>query len=263
MLEEALSVSKRAGYLRVQLIEEFLAPALIERSVSRASKLGLEISIACASGPMHTRETAESTRAATLAQAKRLLGNAEWVGFTISPRSDGKPKTSEELRMQAWQVSLLGQELAHTGMRLLLEHEVSEMQDDAREWRYMLRNTEARQAGFCLDLECAVRAGANPWTLIDAAGGRLRSLHLRNLSHGKSQDRLQDGDIDLAQIASLLRSMQYDGFLVVELARDSGVQSERSLPNSLTVSREYTHMVFGSRAGDPPVKWGPHVRFPR
>jgi hypothetical protein len=129
----------------VQLIEEFLTPPLRERTLARLGKLALELSIVSAGGPMHTREAAEATRAEVSSNARRLAGNAEYFGFTISPWPDGKPKNKDALRIQAYQVNRTGEEIAHTGVGM------------TRAIGATRSHAEPQLAGLCLDLDCAVR----------------------------------------------------------------------------------------------------------
>jgi hypothetical protein len=67
----------------------------------------------------------------------------------------------------------------------------------------------------------------------------------------------------MAQIASLVRNIQYDGFIVVELIAAPGVRRQHSLAHALALSRLYTQLLFGIRRGAKPVDLGPHVRLPR
>lgn len=78
----------------------------------------------------------------------------------------------------------MGQELGQAGLDLLVHHDQAEMRENAREWRYMLAHTEAGLVSFCLDIDSVARADIRPVSLMDTAGGRLRSLHLRNPKNG-------------------------------------------------------------------------------
>jgi sugar phosphate isomerase/epimerase len=154
----------------------------------------------------------------------------------------------------------LGQDLAQDGVGLMFHHTQAEMQEDAREWRYLLAHTEPGLVSCCLDVDWATRAGLNPLSLIDTAGPRLRNVHLRNPRMGVNQELLGGGDIDMSRIARLLRQMRYDGFLVVELLYDTNTKRQRGLTEDLSLSRWYMQEIFGTRPGNPPVDMGPHVR---
>jgi hypothetical protein len=63
----------------------------------------------------------------------------------------------------------------------------------------------------------------------------------------------------MSQIARLLRQMQYDGLLVIELMHDRDNSREYSFATDLSLSRWYAQVVFISRPGSRPVDMGPHV----
>lgn len=263
ILDEALNTIQKAGYRRLELVEEFTRGDIRERILARMERANLEPSVVATRGPMHTAEAAQSCREWVIPLARFFAGRATFLSFTAAPKPGGARKTDGELDAQAYQLELLGLELQRAGLPLLLDHDTAAMAEGGREWRHMLAHTEPRVVSFCLDVEDAIRGSANPWTLMEAAGGRLRSVHLRNTRHGADMDELADGDIDLEQIGKLLREQQYDGFLVVELRRPQGADRRRDLATALAWSRWRMQEVFGSRPGGFPVDMGPHVRFPK
>ena len=186
--------------------------------------------------------------------------DTRFVNFSPDAKPDGSPKTTEELETEAYQLSRMGQDLAQVGLDLMVHHHLAEMQDDAREWRYMRAHTETGLVSFCLDVDWVTRAGLRPVTLMDEVGSRLRSLHLRNPRNGANQELLRDGDINMVEIARFLRQMNYDGYLVVEPLYDKNTKRQYGLTEALSLSRWYMQLVFGSRPGSRPVDMGPHVR---
>jgi sugar phosphate isomerase/epimerase len=79
-------------------------------------------------------------------------------------------------------------------------------------------------------------------------GARIESLHLRNSQQGVWMEDFGPGDIDYAQVAEYLHQIDYQGFLVVELAYEKGTVITRSLGEDLRRSRIYTEKVFGLEA---------------
>ncbi len=154
----------------------------------------------------------------------------------------------------------MGQDLRATAIGLMVGHHLSEMRDNAREWRYTLAHTEAGLVSFCLDLDWAVRAGMRPLATLDTAGSRLRNIHLRNPRRGVSQEVLREGDIEMVAVARFLRQSSYDGYLVVDLSANPQSPRQYTLTEALSFSRWYMQQVFGMRPGAPPVDMGPHVR---
>jgi sugar phosphate isomerase/epimerase len=169
--------------------------------------------------------------------------------------------SSAELDTETYHLNRMGDEIAAAGLDLMVHNHEAEMRDNARAWRYLLAHTEPKLVSFCLDVDWAFRAGLSPVSLIDSAGFRLRALDLRNPRDGQDQELFRDGDIDMAQIARLLRQTQYDGLLVIELMDDRDTSRRYSLATDLSLSRWYAQEIFGSRPGSRPVDMGPHVRL--
>ena len=259
--DEAFTSIHRAGYRRLELTSDFLAPDLRTRTLDLLRKRSLQPALVSAAGPLWEKAAAEDSRERVLDIARLMNGwDTRFIDFHPALKPDGAAKTADEIEMQAYQLSRMGQDLAQTGMRLIVGHGVAEMQNDAREWRYTVGHTEISQVSFCVDVECAVRAGMPPLTLLDTAGSRLRSLQLRNLNNGVSQEVLRDGDINMVPVARFLHQSSYDGFLVVDLRRDAATPRQYPITEALSLSRWYMQEIFGSRQGSPPVDFGPHVR---
>ncbi|HEY1335978.1 MAG TPA: TIM barrel protein [Bryobacteraceae bacterium] len=259
VLDEAFNSIQRAGYGRVELVSDFLAPDLRNRTIESLRTHKLQPAIVSAGGPLYERTAAEDSREQVLEIAQVMNGwDTRWIDY--HPAAKPGPKTTAELETQAYQLNRMGQELTKTGVGLVVGHNLPEMETDAREWRYTVAHTETGLVGFCLDVECAVRGGAHPLALMDTAGSRLRSLQLRNPKNGFNQELLRDGDIDMVPIARFLRQSSYDGYLVVDLLRDPYTKREYPISEALSLSRWYMQEIFGSRPGSPPVDMGPHVR---
>ena len=262
ILDEALSATHAAGYRRVELTSEFLAGGLKDRTFRLLERNRLEPSIIFAEGPLYTREDAEMSRARVKDLAWLMMGHgARYVNFSPKINAKGQPMSGAELDTEAYHLNRMGDDIASAGLDLMVHHHEAEMRDNAREWRYLLAHTEPKLVSFCLDVDWVFRAGLSPVSLIDTAGFRLRAVHLRNPRNGQDQELFRDGDIDMAQVARLLRQMQYDGLLVIELLHNRNTRREYSLATDLSLSRWYAQEMFGWRPGSRPVDMGPHVRL--
>jgi sugar phosphate isomerase/epimerase len=262
ILDEALSATHAAGYRRVELTSDFLGAGLKDRTIRLLERNRLEPSIVFAEGPLHTRGEAEMSRARVKDLAWLMMGRgARYINFSPAVKANGQPMSGTELDTEAYHLNRMGDDIAGAGLDLLVHHHEAEMRDNAREWRYLLAHTEPKLVSFCLDVDWVFRAGLSPVSLIDAAGFRLRALHLRNPSKGQDQELLRDGDIDMAQVARMLRQMQYDGLLVIELLENRDAKRQYPLATDLSLSRWYAQEMFGSRPGSRPVDMGPHVRM--
>jgi len=259
--EETFTSMQRAGYGRVELTSDFLAPDLRTRTLDLLRRNNLQAAIVAASGPLWDKTAAEDSRERVLEIARLMNGwDTRFIDFHPAAKPNGAAKTPAELDTQAYQLSRMGQDLAQTGIGLMAGHGLAEMQEDAREWRYTVGHTETGLVSFCIDVGGAARGGMRPLTLLDTAGGRVRSLHIRNLSNGVNQELLREGDINMVSIARFLRESLYDGYLVVDLARDPNTTRQYEMTEALSLSRWYMQEIFGSRPGSPPVDMGPHVR---
>jgi sugar phosphate isomerase/epimerase len=260
-LEEVCAGIQRAGYRSMEVMPAFLEPSLRDRSIALFHKFRLEPTILYATGPVEQQGPAEATRARVLDTALRLRdAGAAYVNFRAAPKLGGARKTDEELQIQSYQINRLGRELNDAGMLLLVHHQMAEMRDNAREWRYALGHTETPLASFCLDVDCATRAGLQPLELMEFAGGRLAALYLRNTRDRKTLEEMADGDIDMARIATYLHQVFYEGFLVMDLAYDADMPRRHSLPVALSLSRLYMQKMFSTQPGSMPANMGPHVR---
>ena len=80
---------------------------------------------------------------------------------------------------------------------------------------------------------------------LQRVGTRVESLHLRNSQHGVWMEDFGPGDVDYSPVAEYLHQINYQGFLVVELAYEKDTVMTRSLEEDLRRSRVYTEKVFG------------------
>lgn len=261
VLDEAFTSIRRAGYSRVELTSDFLAPELKTRTLESLHAHKLQPAILFDTGALWEPSVAEEIRGRILETARLLSRwDMRFVDFHPADKPDGTAKTAEELETQAYQLNRMGHELMSIGVGLIAGHHLSEMRDDAREWRFTLEHTETGVVTFCFDPDWAVRAGMRPLTILDTVGSRLRNVQLRNPLSGISQEVLRAGDIDMVPVARFLRQNLYDGYLVVDLSANPQAPRKYTLTEALSRSRWYMQEVFGTRPGAPPVDMGPHVR---
>jgi len=261
ILEEAFTSTERAGYSRVELVSDLLSPEVRTQTLGYLKKRDLEPSILYTRGPLYDTSSAEDSRRQVKDWAWVMMGRGtEWVNFHLAEKPGNDPKTEQELDTEAYQLNRMGEDVQRAGLGLMIHQNQGMMRDNAREWRYLVSHTETTLVCLCLDVDSVYLAGINPLALIDTAGARLRSLHLRNTRNRVDQELLRDGDVDLVKVARLLHQMYYDGFLVVELQHTANTPRQYALGTDLALSRWYMQEVFGSFPGSPPVDLGPHVR---
>jgi inosose dehydratase len=247
-LAEVFQSTRRAGYRRMELISSFVTGEALPRTRELVRKHGLQIPIVYHSGPLHEERAAEKTMAEILSVAEiaRSLG-ASLIEANPNPKPRREAKTDAELEVQARSVNRLAAALAGRGQRLILHHHDPEMADHAREWRHLLRNTDPRHVGFCLDFDWVLAGGQDPFALLREAGPRVDSFHLRNARRGVWTQSVGEGDYDYPALARFLREHGFAGYLVVELAHRQETEITRPLAENLRLSRQYVERIFSAR----------------
>jgi inosose dehydratase len=242
-VEEALPAIARAGYKRVELDRSFLGPEAGPRTRALLRQCGLELPVVYNGGPMHEPAAAEVTVAETLRVAG--LGRAAGAkAVNCNPAPIRERKTDAQLETQAKYLNELGERLRDRGMTLLVHQHAPEMRENAREWRHELRNTDPKLVSFCLDLDWVKRGGQDPMELLQEAGPRVASLHLRSARQGVWMEEFADGDIDYRAVAAYLKRTRYRGWMFVELAYEKKTEITRPLEEDLRRSREFAEKIF-------------------
>ena len=245
-MPEALAATRRAGFRAVELLAQCFEAETAEVTLKALRESRLEAPSVYYGGPVHTAADAEKT----IAEALRVAATAKSAGanllnFNPSPKPNKERKSDAELDAQARHVNALGEKLRLQGFRLHLHHHDPEMAENAREWRHLLENTDPKLVGFCIDVDWVHRGGQHPLEILEAAGPRLVSLHLRNSRNGVWTEDFGDGDIDYRQVATCLKKLGFQGWLIVELAYGKETRVTRSLEENLRASRRYAEQVFG------------------
>jgi len=240
----ALAATRRAGFRRVELMSQLFEPALRDITLGALREQGLEAPIVYNGGAMHDEAAAGRAIDTNAALAGSLLGAGVRI-LNFNPNPIGRLKTPEELETQARNVTRLSTVLREKGVTLILHHHNPEMAENAREWRHLLENTEVP---LCIDLHWVLRGGQDPQKILEEAGKRVASIHLRNSQKGVWSESFGAGDIDYARVAAYLMKTGYAGHLVVELAYENATAITRPLEEDLRLSREYAEQVFAVRA---------------
>ena len=131
-------------------------------------------------------------------------------------------------------------------MRLMLHNHDADMAEGAREWRAILHHTDPKLVGFCVDVHWVYRGKQDPLLLLQEAGQRIASLHVRNSVKGIWSESLGEGDVDYAAVTRFLKHIKYKGLIAVELAYDKETKPSRPMEEDLKISREYAEKVFGA-----------------
>jgi inosose dehydratase len=112
----------------------------------------------------------------------------------------------------------------------------------------MLTHTDPKLVSLCADVHWLFRGGQDPYALLEEAGKRVASLHLRNSTNKIWAESLGDGDLDYRRVAAILRKSGIKPYLVVELAYEKDTRPSHTLEEDLNASRAYVEKVFGVKA---------------
>ncbi|MGA3324628.1 MAG: sugar phosphate isomerase/epimerase [Terriglobia bacterium] len=244
--EEALRETHQAGYQRVELSDPFFKPQVRQQTRELLAKFALKPESVYASTTLHEAPAA----AASIQAVQELADFLKPLGTRViitnpSPKPNQGIKSDNEIKTQVRYINQLGAALHHRGMKLLLHHHTPELRDNAREWWYELLHINPKLVGFCVDVHWAYRGGQEVMPFLRRVGTRIESLHLRNSQHGVWMEDFGPGDVDYSQVAEYLHQINYQGFLVVELAYEKDTVMTRGLEEDLRRSRIYTEKVFG------------------
>ena len=248
-VDEIFPATARAGYRHMELPSAYFAPDIREHTIEVIRKSGIDVPVLYHGGMLHERAGAEKTisDALELAEVIKPLG-VKAVNTNANPKPGRAPKTDDELAAQASALNLFGEKLKDRGLRFFLHSHDPEMAQNAREWRYMLTHTDPKLVSLCADVHWLFRGGQDPYALLEEAGKRVASLHLRNSANKVWSESFGDGDIDYRRVAAILRKSGIKPYLAVELAYEKDTRPSHNLEDDLRESRAYTEKVFGVRA---------------
>ena len=125
------------------------------------------------------------------------------------------------------------------------------IQNNAKQWRDVLYNTDPELVWMCLDMDWAWQAGMDPFPLLCEAGdlGRLGGVHMRTQRHKVTDQTMEDGgDIDFSRVADYLKQIQFDGALVEETEWMQKTRVTRSARENKLLARTWCERVFGASA---------------
>jgi inosose dehydratase len=245
VIDEVIPFARDAGFKNIELNQEFFTGDLRDRVLELLRSNGLSMPSVYVGGTLHQPKPADAAiqRALAIAEICRPFG-CQAVVTNPSPKSGGAAKTDDELRIETQSLDRMGQALLEKGFQLRVHHHTPEMMNNAREWRYILNNTNPRYASLCIDIDWVHQGGQDPLSLLGEAGKRVSEIHVRNSKNKLWLEAVEDGDVDYRQIAAYFASAEIYPLIVVELAYRDNTVITRSLAEDLKRSRVYTERVF-------------------
>jgi inosose dehydratase len=246
VIPEVLPMARSAGFRNVELNPSFFTPGLRDRTLSLLRSLDLRMPSIYVGGAMHTEADANATVAAALEYASLAAPfGCKGVVNNPDPKPGDQPKTDQELKAEADGLNRLGRALAKQGTDLRVHHHTPQLENNAREWRYILTNTDPQFVHICVDVDWAYEGGFEPVPFLREVGNRLREIHVRSARNKIWLEDVEDSDIDYRQVAAYLKQEHLQPLVIVELAYRPKTVVTRSLEEDLRLSRIYTERVFG------------------
>jgi inosose dehydratase len=247
VIAELLPMARAAGFHSVELNPAFFTPEIRDRTLALLRTLGLQMPSIYVGGPMHSRAHADRTIAAALAHARLAAPfGCKALVHNPDPKPGGEPKSSQELVAEADGLNRMAGALRTEAFDLRVHHHTPQLENHAREWRYLLAHTDPELVGLCVDVDWAYEGGFEPVSFLREAGRRLCEIHVRSARDKIWLEDVEDSDIDYRAVAAYLKEQHLHPLVVMELAYRAETVVTRSLEEDLRRSRIYTEAVFGN-----------------
>ncbi len=245
MMDEMFASAPYAGFVNIELNDGFFAPAVKAKTLELLDKHKLQMPSVYVGGVMHQADLAEKTieKALMIAALCKPYGCTAVV-HNPNPKPRNVAKDDKELEIQAASLNRIANALAAQGLEFRVHHHSPELENNAKEWRHILTQTDPQLVKLCIDVEFVYRAGINPSSLIREGGFRVRELHLRNRTNNSPLQAFEAGDIDYAKVAKTVAELKLKPLVVVELAYHDDTVITRSFNENVRRSRIYAQQLF-------------------
>ncbi len=209
---------------------------------------GLELAALHTGGNFHAEDIA---REQTLPNLEVIATFAESIGcphILISPaaKQDG-PKTPQELEVQNRIFAEACALFAAHGAHCYQHTHGPELENDFREVRHILELDPAL-ISLAYDIANAARVigPVGAVDFIETFRSRIGYVHYKDCrSDGVLVEAIGEGAIDWHAVATNLRSIDYSGWVVVEIEPGHGMEAHRSVLEDATLSRQYMNATLG------------------
>jgi len=183
-----------------------------------------------------------------LAKARRLAEDVAALGgnyLVLSYPPKGAPKSEDEYSVQGETLSEIGHICRKQGLSATIHLYAHHVREDELEVRKICESVPAELLGLGPDLDWISRGGVQPEDFLRRHRDRINYMHLRDNKNGRWTEALGEGDVDYASLARTLREIDFNGWIVVELAHEKDFKKTRSLSESLRLSREHLLKTLG------------------
>lgn len=244
ILDQIFADMAYAGLDGIELMHTALRYSdAVERIAALSNKHNLPVIGTSFSGAMWDRAQHEAVFSDARTVVTRL---AKLDGRTLGTSVGKAPqaKTAEQLDTQAELLRRIMDLCRDNGVELNLHNHTYEVEDDMHDLAGTLERIPEAKLGP--DLNWLVRGGVDPVNFIEAFGGRIVFLHIRDQNaDGTWSEAVGEGDMDYVAIGQALRASRFSGDAVIELAHERNFKPTRALRDSLRMSRAYVGKTLG------------------
>lgn len=157
-------------------------------------------------------------------------------------------KSDEQLKTQAIALNLLGKKLKEMGISLAYHNHDAELREGAREFHHMLTGTDSTYVKLCLDAHWIYRGTGNSevalFDIVELYADRIVELHLRQSHDGVWSEVFEEGDIDYARLAKMLKSRKMSPHIVLEQAIENGTPHTMNSVEAMSKSLGNVNKIF-------------------
>lgn len=245
VLGEVFGMARDAGFRNIELNTGFFAPPIREKALSLLRSNGLTMPSVYVGGAMHEKTLADQTiiKALEIGKICAPFGCRAIIN-NPDPKRGETEKTDSELATEADSLNHMGHILREHGFQLRVHHHTPQLVNKAREWRYILQNTDPKYVFMCVDVDWAYEGGFKPVAFLQEVGSRLCEIHVRSARSKVWLEDVEDSDIDYDAVAAYLKQANLRPLIVVELAYRPATVITRTLKDDLLLSRRYTEHAF-------------------
>jgi sugar phosphate isomerase/epimerase len=169
---------------------------------------------------------------------------ARTFGTSVGSPPGGRLKTEKELDAQAVLLEKLIAMGKKKGVVLNLHNHTKEVENNMHDLGGTLKRIPDVKLGP--DLNWLLRAGIDPITFLMKYKKNIVFIHLRDqLENGKWPESVGEGNQDFRKIGETLRSINFKGDIIIELAHENNFVPVRPIRESLKMSRDYVRKTTG------------------
>ncbi len=176
-----------------------------------------------------------------LEDVENIMGNmakvkARTFGVSVGHPS-GRIKTEDELDAQADLLKKLIAIGESKGIVLNFHNHTYEVENNLFDLAGTLKRIPEIKLGP--DLNWLLRANVDPVSFLKKYKDNIVFIHLRDqLASGKWPESIGEGNVDFKEIGNTLRTINFKGDIIIELAHEDGFEPTRPIKESLKMSRE-------------------------